>query len=438
MVTDHQTTLEFEPYTFTLTASPIFNEKRERLGSLVQWADITQELRVQNEVAEMVRKATAGDFSSRIDLQDKAGFMKQLSEGINSIVGTTSAAVGDVGGVMAAMADGDLSQRVDADYAGAFGALKDNSNAMAGRLDEIVSAIIASVDQVSAAAGQISDGSDDLSMRTEQQAASLEETAASMEELTSTVRRNADNADEANGLADAASERAQQGGAVAERAVEAMRSISDASKQISDIVGVIDEIAFQTNLLALNAAVEAARAGEAGKGFAVVAAEVRSLAQRSAQSSKEIKQLIEESVKKVDQGVGLVDETGESLSAIVDGFKQVAALIADIAAASREQASGLDQMNAAMAEMDGTTQKTAALVEESAAAAETLQNQATELMERVSFFKSAQGAMSAAPPAKKAAANGKAGGHRAKPGAAAKPAAPKKAAMDDDPDWAEF
>ena len=415
---------------FDLTAFPVTNDKGERLGSLVQWLDVTQERLVEAEVASIVAKASAGDFAERIAEAEKDGFMLQLAQGVNQILDTTQRAVDDLGDVMGAMAGGDLSRRVENDYEGAFGELKDSSNGMAEKLSDIVGQILEAVDHVGTAAREISAGSGDLSERTEQQAASLEETAASMEQLSSTVRQNADNAQEADGLAASASAVADQGGQVVRDAVSAMGSISESAQKISDIIGVIDEIAFQTNLLALNAAVEAARAGEAGKGFAVVAAEVRTLAQRSAQASKEIKQLIEESTVKVQQGVSLVNETGDSLDEIVGSVKKVAEIIAEIAAASREQASGLDQVNTAVAEMDEMTQKNAALVEESTAAAKSLEEQSGSLSGLVGFFRMDGTARGPAPayeiqsPVRR--------------GAMAGPARRSAPVVDDDPDWKEF
>jgi methyl-accepting chemotaxis protein len=239
---------------------------------------------------------------------------------------------------------------------------------------------------VGSAASEIAAGSADLSARTEQQASSLEETAASMEELSATVRQNSENAQQANQLATTAREAADRGGRVTTQAVEAMTRIEGASQKISDIIGVIDEIAFQTNLLALNAAVEAARAGEAGKGFAVVASEVRTLAQRSAQASKEIKGLILDSGNQVKDGVKLVNAAGEALEGIVGSVKKVADIVSEIAAASAEQASGVEQVNSAVTQMDEMTQKNAALVEESAAAARSLEEQASELTRLIGFF----------------------------------------------------
>jgi methyl-accepting chemotaxis protein len=239
---------------------------------------------------------------------------------------------------------------------------------------------------VSTAAQQIANGNDDLSQRTQEQASSLEETASSMEQMTSTVKQNAENASHANQLARGAREQAERGGEVAGRVITAMGDINVSSRKISEIVGLIQEIAFQTNLLALNAAVEAARAGEQGRGFAVVATEVRSLSQRSASAAKEIKALIDDSAEKVRSGSELVNESAKVLADIVDSVKKVTDIVAEIAAASHEQSAGIEQVNKAVMQMDEMTQQNAALVEEAAAAARAMQEQAGELTRQVGFF----------------------------------------------------
>jgi methyl-accepting chemotaxis protein len=241
-------------------------------------------------------------------------------------------------------------------------------------------------DTIATASNEIAAGNLDLSSRTEQQASSLEETAASIEELTGTVKQNADNARQANGLATSASEVAGKGGAVVAQVVDTMGSINESAKKIVDIIGVIDGIAFQTNILALNAAVEAARAGEQGRGFAVVAAEVRNLAQRSAGAAKEIKTLINDSVEKVDAGAKLVDQAGATMQEIVESVKRVTDIMGEITAATQEQTSGIDQINQAITQMDHVTQQNASLVEEAAAASESMQEQAANLAQVVSVF----------------------------------------------------
>jgi methyl-accepting chemotaxis protein len=255
------------------------------------------------------------------------------------------------------------------------------------RIVGVIATVRASADTVSVAAAQISAGNADLSVRTEQQASSLEETASSLEELTSAVRQNTDNARQANSLAVSASDVARKGGAVVAQVVGTMGSINESAKKIADIIGVIDGIAFQTNILALNAAVEAARAGEQGRGFAVVATEVRNLAQRSAAAAKEIKGLIEDSVDKVNAGSALVDQAGATMEEIVASIRRVTDIMGDIANASHEQSAGIEQVNQAISQMDQVTQQNAALVEEAAAAASSLQDRAVELVDVVAVFR---------------------------------------------------
>ena len=382
----HQSRQVIGGHTLDLISTPVIGSQGERLGTAIEWTDMTQELLVQDEVSDIVNGAMQGDFSNRIDLSGKAGFMANLSNGINALMDTTATAVEDLAVMMNALSQGALTRRIEKDYDGSFGELKDASNETASKLMDIVEQITASTDLVSSAAGEISVGSTDLSERTEQQAANLEETAASMEELAATVRQNSENAQQANQLAAGARSVAERGGSVVSDAVSAMSTIEQSSQKISDIIGVIDEIAFQTNLLALNAAVEAARAGEAGKGFAVVASEVRTLAHRSAQASKEIKALIVASSEQVSSGVKLVNTSGETLTEIVSSVKRVADIVSEIAAASSEQSSGLEQVNTAVTQMDEMTQKNAALVEESAAAARALEEQSSGLSELISFF----------------------------------------------------
>jgi len=277
---------------------------------------------------------------------------------------------------------------------------------MRDSLAAIVGQVRSGADTIATASTQIAAGNLDLSSRTEQQASSLEETASSMEELTSTVKQNADNARQANQLAASASEVALKGGAVVAQVVDTMDGINASSKKIVDIIGVIDGIAFQTNILALNAAVEAARAGEQGRGFAVVATEVRSLAQRSAAAAKEIKALIGDSVAKVDVGSALVGQAGSTMEQIVASIGRVTDIMGEITAASSEQSAGIELVNQAITEMDGVTQQNAALVEQAAAAAESMQDQASTLAQMVSVFKlDSMHGMVSAPPATLSALN---------------------------------
>ena len=285
------------------------------------------------------------------------------------------------------IASGDLNQHLDNHRRDEFGRLIEAMNRMVDRLGIVVGSVRVGVESVSTASSQIAMGSADLSQRTEEQASNLQQTAASVEELTSTVRQNAVNAREASSLATAASEVAVKGGDVVDRVVSTMKDISESSKRIADIVTVIDGIAFQTNILALNAAVEAARAGEQGRGFAVVASEVRALAQRSAQSAKEIKQLIELSASKVSGGEALVIDAGTTMKDIVVQVKRVSDLVADITSASLEQERGIEQVSYAVTQLDAVTQQNSALVEQSAAAAESMKDQSRRLADTVSVFR---------------------------------------------------
>ncbi|MEO8599261.1 MAG: methyl-accepting chemotaxis protein, partial [bacterium] len=285
------------------------------------------------------------------------------------------------------VAAGDLTQQINVRSTDETGQLMQALKDMNDSLVQIAGDVRIGTDTIATASGQIAAGNMDLSSRTEQQASSLQETASSMEELTSTVQQNADNARQANQLAASASESATKGGAVVAQVVDTMASINDSSRKIVDIIGVIDGIAFQTNILALNAAVEAARAGEQGRGFAVVATEVRSLAHRSASAAKEIKTLIGDSVEKVDQGARLVDQAGVTMTEIIDSVKRVTDIMGEISSASQEQTSGIEQINQAISQMDQVTQQNAALVEEAAAAAASLEDQAGHLSQVVGIFK---------------------------------------------------
>jgi methyl-accepting chemotaxis protein len=293
------------------------------------------------------------------------------------------------------VASGDLSSRIEVSSTDETGRLLGALKTMNDNLLDVVSRVRSGTDTIATASNEIAAGNLDLSSRTEQQASSLEETASSMEELTSTVKQNADNARQANQLASNASEVARKGGTIVAQVVDTMGTINSSSRKIVDIIGVIDGIAFQTNILALNAAVEAARAGEQGRGFAVVASEVRNLAQRSASAAKEIKELISASVANVDTGSKLVNDAGQNMGDIVASIQRVTDIMGEITAATQEQTTGIEQINMAIAQMDEVTQQNAALVEEAAAASQSMQDQASDLASVVGFFKT--GAARAAP-----------------------------------------
>ena len=377
---------------FSLVASPIINGQGERLGTVVEWRDRTGEVHIEQDIAGIINAAVAGDFSKRLDGTKMSGFFEQLASGINQLLEANSRALTDVGVMLAKLSAGDLTHKIDNDYQGLLGQVKDDANGTVDHLREILDSIRQATDAINIAAQEIASGNQDLSSRTEEQASSLEETASSMEQLTGTVRQNAENARQANELANVAQQVAERGGAVVSQVVHTMSSIHQASSKIADIIGVIDGIAFQTNILALNAAVEAARAGEQGRGFAVVATEVRSLAQRSAGAAKEIKGLISDSVERVGTGSKLVDQAGQTMEEVVASIKQVAQIMADISTASREQSSGIEQIGIAVSQMDEMTQQNAALVEEAAAAAESLEEQARTLADSVAVFKLGDGA----------------------------------------------
>jgi methyl-accepting chemotaxis protein len=372
--------------TFGLVANPIEDDSGERLGTIVEWRDRTIELAVEQEIDALVDASTNGDLSRRISEQDKEGFFLSLATGLNKLVSISERVLNDTARILDAMAHGILTEHISEDYKGTFDKVKQDANATVDKLVEIMTQIRHAASTVSTGANEIAQGNADLSQRTEEQASSLEETAASMEEMTSAVKQTSENAMHADELSSTAKARAAQGGEVVQKTVEAMGEINTASKKISDIIGVIDEIAFQTNLLALNAAVEAARAGEQGRGFAVVAGEVRNLAQRSAGAAKEIKDLIRDSVEKVENGTDLVNQSGEALKELVDAVEKVSAMIRDISSAAREQSSGIDQVNQAITQMDEMTQQNAALVEEASAAGETMSEQAQSLLKLVDFF----------------------------------------------------
>ena len=418
----------------------------ERQAAMQKMAD-----EFEAAVGGIVQAAVAGDFSQRVDVSGKTGLVLNVGTAINSMCDNVGKALTDFDRMLDALAGGNLMQRISASYQGNFAQLKENANKTADRIGATIAEIKASAREVTNASAEIATSTTDLSQRTEEQAASLEETSASMEEISATVRKNAENAQAANQSAADTRVVAERGGQVVAQAVGAMAKIEESSAKISDIISVIDEIARQTNLLALNAAVEAARAGEAGRGFAVVASEVRSLAQRSSQAAKDIKELITNSNGLVKDGVDLVNRAGGSLNEIVASIKKVAEIVAEIANASAEQATGIEQVGKALTQMDEATQQNSALVEENAATAKTLENQALAMDQRVAFFRIDDGQgnrQSAGTPVQKgaaAASQASAAADRPAPSARKVAAGPARrmqsglaVAVNSEPHWQEF
>jgi len=401
-----------------------------------------------NLLAAAAQLSSAASSTARQAINVSIGlFLAAVAAGIALFVVAIQKAItsplAQLSGAMGEMAGGNLNITVNGLERGdEIGAISRALNQAVERIGTTIGEIRASGREVTNASAEISTSTTDLSQRTEEQAASLEETSAAMEELSATVRKNAENAQMANRDASTTREVADRGGKVVAQAVDAMAKIEDSSRKISDIIGVIDEIARQTNLLALNAAVEAARAGEAGRGFAVVASEVRSLAQRSSQAAKDIKDLITNSNGQVKEGVELVNRAGASLGEIVESIKGVAQVVADIASASAEQATGIDEINKALTQMDEVTQQNSALVEENAATSKTLEFQAKAMDEQVAYFRIAQQtapdepARKTAPAAKSASAAPVAAPQAAKP--KHRPVVQLKQTASAETDWKEF
>jgi len=390
------------------------------------------------ESQDAIRAVLDGASDRRIPLSGKTGQLEALCSSLNQFIDNIVDSVGDTQRVVKHAVEGRLRERIDiGKKTGHFHALGSSVNGLIENMMHLVSTLQVTSNEVKSGAEEISRGNLDLSQRTEQQAASLEETAASMEQMTATVRNNADNAAQANHLAAAARDEAERGGKVVGSAVAAMSEINEASKRIADIIGVIDDIAFQTNLLALNAAVEAARAGEQGRGFAVVASEVRSLASRSAGAAKEIKGLIQDSVAKVSEGTKLVDESGAVLVQIVRGVKKVTDVVAEIAASSREQSTGIEEVNKSISSMDAMTQQNAALVEQASAAAQALTTQAVNLSALTSHYDVGHSATPPTGVAQRRSAN-RPWTPKPKPTAVRKPAPATKIAQAGEDSWQEF
>lgn len=430
-------------------AVEVFRQNGHRITEMTEEEKIAADNRIR-ERAEMMRElgasfgdvvdaAVIGDFSLRVDKEFPDAELNNLAHGVNSLVATVDNGISEVARVLAALADTDLTQRVQGDYHGAFLQLKNDTNEVGDKLADVISRLRGTSRQLKVATSEILSGANDLSDRTTRQAATIEETSAAMEQLSNTVLENAQEASDASTNAEKVRQTAEEGGEVMRQANKAMERITTSSNEISKIIGMIDDIAFQTNLLALNASVEAARAGEAGKGFAVVAVEVRRLAQSAANASSDVKKLIEQSVAEVGDGSKLVADAAANLETMLEAARSNNDLMVSIADKSKAQASSISEINQAVRDMDETTQHNAALVEETNAAIEQTEGQAEELDRIVAVFKLDENMSAATGNAPAARVERPA----AKPAAAPAPksaayASSGNAALAIDPDWQEF
>jgi methyl-accepting chemotaxis protein len=373
LLTEHKAKIQIGGRHFDLTANPVLGVNNERLGSVVEWADITNQIKTQTQIEQIINNALQGKLDSRLNLEDKVGFYKTLSEKINQLLDIVYEAVHEVAHTLGYISKGDLTHSLEKNYLGIFGELKEHTNETIRILSEVITELKSNADFVLNAVEQLNSAAQNLSQSSSEQAASIEQTSASLEEMNAAIAQNAENARQTNFIASQTSKDAKQGGESVLQTVQAMKSIAEK-------ISIIEDIAYQTNLLALNAAIEAARAGEHGKGFAVVASEVRKLAERSQVSANEISELSISSVE-------VAEQAGKLISEIVPAINRTADLIQEIAASSNEQSSGVEQISKAMSQLDGVTQQTASSSEQLASTAEELSSQAENLKKIIDFFK---------------------------------------------------
>lgn len=384
----HQTEIKVGKLVLRLTVTPI-EYKHERLGYVVEWLDRTIEAHMVDDIALVVDGMKSGLLTHRVTAEAEGAFEK-IKQDINQAMDIMEGFMVDVKTISLAQSEGDLTPRLTADYKGVFFDVKQAMNNSLDNLNDTVAMAMLSADTVTASAREVAQGSADLSQRVQQQAAAVEQSSSTMEELSETILQNAQNSQEESKVEHEVEAKAKMAAEVMHKTIDAMSQIQESSHKISDIVTLIDSIAFQTNLLALNAAVEAARAGDHGRGFAVVAGEVRALAQKSAEAAKDIKDLINESVARIDQGTKLAQDSGESITDIKKSIEHVAKMSEEISLASQEQSQGMSQLKAALSQIDSVTQQNAALVEQTSAAAESLSDNAFELKQKMAFFKTRQ------------------------------------------------
>ncbi|MBN2647983.1 MAG: PAS domain-containing protein [Thiotrichales bacterium] len=369
-----------------LTVDPIYDADGNRIGTIAEWKNMTDQLDIERGIEKLINEAARGELSHRIDASKLQNFEGQVSNSINTLLERFSATLSNVIDVLAKMSEGNLTDRMEGTFEGQLNSMKTAINDSLENLEMTLANVKDGAQEIGSMSKEVAVASEDLSERTQQQAASLEETAASMEEITSTTKHTAENMRTANEISHQTAKNAQEGIVVMQQTIEAMQGISELSKKIGEITGVIDSIAFQTNLLALNAAVEAARAGEHGRGFAVVAGEVRNLAQKSAEAAKDISSLIQSATAQIKQGTQKVETTNSVFIDMVDKIKRLETLISEASQTSFEQAKGIEQINQAMNHLDQATQQNAALVEQLSATASNMSEQADNQAQFIARF----------------------------------------------------